>query len=335
MGTCILGSPSSQLPTWNPKADCLSSFRGSSILQSIPNLSIDDFIIDRVLGKGEHGKVYYVTKEDTRQSFAMKSFRVEQGIYQAALDLESFSSEINECPFILPIRHIITVNDKLYTLTDYTSAGKLFTYVDGNNQLSEASAKVYLAELAIALEYLHSRGFVHHGLKPDDLLLDNDGHLMLSSFGISKNTIQFSKTSRENARPEYEVPKDLRGKPSGDCWSLVRFSQGVIMFEMMTGETLFDKELNARADLAGTLPLHISQLIQELVFSECSSKGSKASIIGELMRSSFFQGTDWRQVRFRQLSPPIKPSTPKDQLGDTDITLGIVETECKIEFINS
>lgn len=333
MGACLNSSQTIQLPP--QKADTgLASLGGSRILVAFASLSIDDFQIERVIGKGGYGKVYLVNKEDTQMSYAMKSFSVEQDLDEVALELEIMTSEINECPYIVPVRYVIIANDKLYMLTDYSSPGTLLSFVRDKGNLSQDALKVYLAELVIALEFLHCRGYVYHDLNPDNLLLGPDGHLLLSSFGVGKKDFIFSKTCPELERTGYEVQSSLRGKPSGDFWSLVKASQGAVMFELLTGESPFGKDLDVRRELEDRLLPDVAKrsskgictaasnlvflpdaidLIQMLVSisSDSSQESVKSIVIGDVINSNYFRGTDWSQVRHKQHNPPIKLACSK------------------------
>jgi serine/threonine protein kinase len=225
MGACLNSSATIPIDD-KPKEDRrVYSVPSSDILQLPSSVSIDDFIIERVIGKGSYGKVYLVTKADTHQLYAMKSIKL--GAYDletCAGSLEANRLELMGCPFLIPAQYVLLSSGKVYVVSDYVSGGQLFTYVRKQGRLPEDSARIYLAELAVAVEFLHARRFVYSDLKPDNLLLDRDGHLMLTAYRLNTANLAPCRLYPQSCRHEYDVPDSLRGYQGGDIWSFVRLS---------------------------------------------------------------------------------------------------------------
>jgi serum/glucocorticoid-regulated kinase 2 len=100
------------------------------------------------------------------------------------------------------------------------------------NRYSEDRAKFYLAELILALEYLHDNNIVYRDLKPENILIDIEGHIKLADFGLSKeikNNVSYSFCGS----PEYMTPEMLKGEPHD--FRLDIYCLGTLLYEMLVG----------------------------------------------------------------------------------------------------
>ncbi|XP_058069080.1 probable serine/threonine protein kinase IRE4 isoform X2 [Magnolia sinica] len=249
--------------------------------------SIDDFEILKPISKGAFGKVFLAKKRTTGDLFAIKVLKKLDMIRKN--DVERILAERNilitvRNPFVVRFYYSFTCRDNLYLVMEYLNGGDLYSLLRKVGCLEEDVARIYIAELVLALEYLHSLGIVHRDLKPDNILVAHDGHIKLTDFGLSKiglinstvdlsasgtngaalldaqnlhtsleNTRQEEERSRQSAvgTPDYLAPEILLGTEHGyaaDWWSV-----GIILFEFITGippftaglpEIIFDNILN-------------------------------------------------------------------------------------------
>jgi serine/threonine protein kinase len=117
---------------------------------------------------------------------------------------------------------------------DLCAGGELFYLLHLKGRLPESMAKFYFAEILLGLEYIHKQGVVYRDLKPENVLLDIDGHIKLADFGLSKNlTPEESLTNSFCGSPEYMSPEMLMGYGHGI--TVDYYSLGAILFEMLTG----------------------------------------------------------------------------------------------------
>lgn len=282
-------------------------------------VGLDDFELKAVLGKGSFGKVMLVCKKDTQEVFAMKVLRKEAIIagnqVQHTKAERSILQEVGN-PFIVKLHYAFQTQGKLYLILDYVRGGELFYQLKQEGLFSEERVRLYAAEIILALQHLHEKNIIYRDLKPENLLLDIDGHVVLTDFGLSKEAV----TRKNGARtfcgtPEYLAPEILRGVGHGkavDWWSL-----GTLMYEMLTGlppfysqnrKVMFERILKAEL----TFPSHIKPdargLLAALLTRDPDKRlGSGPGDAWEIRSHPFFTVLDWEKVISREYVPVYKP----------------------------
>lgn len=201
------------------------------------------FELLKVLGQGSFGKVFLVRKikmPDAGQLYAMKvlkkaTLKVRDRV-RTKLERDILV-DVNH-PFIVKLHYAFQTEGKLYLILDFLRGGDLFTRLSKEVMFTEEDVKIYLAELALALDHLHGLGIIYRDLKPENILLDEEGHIKLTDFGLSKEAVDHEKKAYSFCGTvEYMAPEvvNRRGHThSADWWSY-----GVLMFEMLTGSLPF------------------------------------------------------------------------------------------------
>uniref|UniRef100_A0A8K9XPE7 non-specific serine/threonine protein kinase n=1 Tax=Oncorhynchus mykiss TaxID=8022 RepID=A0A8K9XPE7_ONCMY len=259
------------------------------------------FELRKVLGQGSFGKVFLVKKTtgpDTGQLYAMKVLKkatLKEGC------VLSFQTE-----------------GKLYLILDFLRGGDLFTRLSKEVMFTEEDVKFYLAELALALDHLHSLGIIYRDLKPENILLDEEGHIKLTDFGLSKESIDHeNKAYSFCGTVEYMAPEvvNRRGHTTSADW----WSYGVLMFEMLTGTLPFQgkdrKEtmnmiLKAKLGMPQFLSPEAQSLLRNLFKRNPTNRlGAGPDGVEEIKRHHFYCTIDWNKLFRRELHPPFKPAT--------------------------
>jgi len=158
-----------------------------------------DFEVIQELGKGSFGDVYLVRKRDSMNYYAMKVLRKDkimgQNLIKYAMTERNVLSYIRH-PFIVSLNYAFQTPEKLFLILDYCPRGDLGIYLNKEKRFSEPLAKIYICEVLLALEELHKRDIIFRDLKPDNIVLDEEGHAMLTDFGLSKEGIYDNVTAR-------------------------------------------------------------------------------------------------------------------------------------------
>ncbi|XP_014815770.1 PREDICTED: ribosomal protein S6 kinase alpha-3 isoform X3 [Calidris pugnax] len=285
------------------------------------------FELLKVLGQGSFGKVFLVKKisgSDARQLYAMKvlkkaTLKVRD---RARTKLErDILVEVNH-PFIVKLHYAFQTEGKLYLILDFLRGGDLFTRLSKEVMFTEDDVKFYLAELALALDHLHSLGIIYRDLKPENILLDEEGHIKLTDFGLSKESIDHEKKAYSFCGTvEYMAPEvvNRRGHTqSADWWSF-----GVLMFEMLTGTLPFQgkdrKEtmtmiLKAKLGMPQFLSPEAQSLLRMLFKRNPANRlGAGPDGVEEIKRHAFFSKIDWNKLYRREIHPPFKPATGRPE----------------------
>ncbi|KAH3900077.1 related to Serine/threonine-protein kinase SCH9 [Saccharomycodes ludwigii] len=280
-----------------------------------------DFEILKLLGKGTFGQVYQVRKKDTKRIYAMKV--LSKKVIVKKNEIAHTLGERNilvrtaskSCPFIIGLKFSFQTPSDLYLVIDFMSGGELFWHLQKEGRFPEYRAKFYIAELVLALEYLHDNDIVYRDLKPENILLDANGNIALCDFGLSKADLK-DRTNTFCGTTEYLAPELLLDE-SGytkmvDFWSL-----GVLIFEMCCGWSPFFAENNQK-------------MYQKIAFGKVKfprdvlSPEGRSFVKGllnrnprhrlgaiddgrELRAHPFFNDIDWEQLKMKKITPPFKP----------------------------
>jgi serum/glucocorticoid-regulated kinase 2 len=200
------------------------------------SLTIDDFELITVIGKGSFGKVMQVRKRDTTRIYALKTIRKKHIVNRNEIThtlAERLVLARVDNPFIVPLKFSFQSEQKLYLVLAFVNGGELFHHLQREQRFNEERSRFYSAELLLALEHLHELDVVYRDLKPENILLDYTGHIALCDFGLCKFLNTESQTNTFCGTPEYLAPEILTGKGYNktiDWWTL-----GVLLYEMLAG----------------------------------------------------------------------------------------------------
>ncbi|XP_065175255.1 ribosomal protein S6 kinase 2 beta-like [Sycon ciliatum] len=291
------------------------------------NVTTDDFELLKVLGQGSFGKVFLVRKKkgaDGGKLYAMKVLRKAtlkvRDRYRTKME-RNILKDIDH-PFVVQLRYAFQTSDKVYLILEFLRGGDLFNRLNREVMFTEDDVTFYLAELALALNHLHSLGIIYRDLKPENVLLDSEGHIRVTDFGLCKESsdMQDDKAYSFCGTVEYMAPEvvNRRGHDhTADWWSF-----GVLMFEMLTGTLPFQSgnrkttmTLILKAKLA--MPQFLSPEAQSLL--RALFKRNPANRLGTgpngftlLKRHSFFRKINWDRLFKREVEPPFRPAVSRE-----------------------
>uniref|UniRef100_A0A673J8W1 non-specific serine/threonine protein kinase n=1 Tax=Sinocyclocheilus rhinocerous TaxID=307959 RepID=A0A673J8W1_9TELE len=286
--------------------------------------TMNDFDYLKLLGKGTFGKVILVREKASGKYYAMKILRKEVIIAKdevAHTLTESRVLKNTRHPFLTSLKYSFQTKDRLCFVMEYVNGGELFFHLSRERVFSEDRTRFYGAEIVSALDYLHSAKIVYRDLKLENLMLDKDGHIKITDFGLCKEGITDAATMKTFCgTPEYLAPEVLEDNDYGravDWWGL-----GVVMYEMMCGrlpfynqdhEKLFELILMEDIKFPRTLSADAKSLLSGLLIKDPNKRlGGGPDDAKEIMRHSFFAGIDWQDVYDKKLMPPFKPQVSSE-----------------------
>ncbi|KAJ3211351.1 hypothetical protein HDU67_004585 [Dinochytrium kinnereticum] len=294
-----------------------SSFRTKSG-KTVKSLTMEDFELLKVIGKGSFGKVMQVRKKDTNRIYAMKIIKkshiVERAEVSHTLAERMVLAKLNH-PFIVPLKFSFQNPEKLYLVLAFVNGGELFHHLQQVGRFEEERARFYTAELLCALECLHSFDIIYRDLKPENILLDFSGHIALCDFGLCKlNMKEGNKTNTFCGTPEYLAPEVLIGQgytKAVDWWTL-----GILLYEMLTGlppfydenvNEMYKKILKDEITFPEEVGPAAKDLLKKLLNRDPSQRlGSKNA--EEIKNHPFFSEINWQKLMGRKYTPPFRPN---------------------------
>eukprot|EP00456_Euglypha_rotunda_P056226 TRINITY_DN4612_c0_g1_i13.p1 TRINITY_DN4612_c0_g1~~TRINITY_DN4612_c0_g1_i13.p1 ORF type:complete len:352 (-),score=53.39 TRINITY_DN4612_c0_g1_i13:106-1161(-) len=321
-------------------------------------MTVDDFELLKVVGKGSFGKVMQVRKKDTGKIFAMKILKKEQLVARkqvAHTQTERKVLEDIDHPFIVSLRYAFQTPGKLYMVLDYFTGGELFYHLKSTGRFPEERCRYYAAEIALALETLHKNTIVYRDLKPENVLLDEDGHIRLTDFGLSKESVTGKNlTHTFCGTPEYLAPEVIHGGGYGkevDWWSL-----GTLLYEMLTGlppfynpnlHVMYEKIIRAKLHFPNYLSPEACSLLSQLLERNPKKRlGGGPDDANEVKKHPFFKSIDWDKLYKKELKAPFKPTVTdgktsvqnideeftKETPRDTPVMQSSLQTKTQVNF---
>ncbi|ETL36992.1 AGC protein kinase, variant 1 [Phytophthora nicotianae] len=290
-------------------------------------VTMQDFEILKMLGKGSFGKVYMARERGTDgKIYAMKVLRKSELVKRNQVGHTMMERKIMSSidhPFIVGLKYSFQTASKLVMVSDYCCGGEIFFHLKKFRSFSEAMVRFYAAELVAAIGHLHERDIIYRDLKPENILLDETGHVRLTDFGLSKtDCTDFTGAKTFCGTPEYLAPEMLISRKKKteygkaiDWWSL-----GTLMYEMLTGwPPFFDRNIEQMCTKIMKSPLkfpahfglssEVKSLISALLERDPTYRiGSRPGAgVEDIKNHVFFSSIDWKLLEQRGIKPPFKP----------------------------
>lgn len=230
------------------------------------------FTAHELLGTGSFGEVYLVEKISDRSLHAMKVLCkdkiFEHKLARYAKTERNVLSVINH-PFIVRLNFSFQTQNELFLILQYCPGGDLSEYLHVEKKFNEYKARIYCCEVLLALEELHAKDIIFRDLKPDNVVLNEEGHALLTDFGLSKEDVSdFKETKSFCGSYAYLAPEMVQKTGHGKTvdWYLL----GVFLYEMLVGippyydndrDVLFYNIINEDLEL----PSYISKEARDLI----------------------------------------------------------------------
>ena len=276
-------------------------------------MSMEDFEIISVIGRGYYGKVMLVKQKATGQLFAVKTIHknrlVSNNKVYTVLAERNILVKAHH-PFIVELKYAFQTDTKFYLVLEYVPGGELFTHIREKPKLPLDEAKLYIAEIGLALDYLHSIGIVYRDLKTENILLGEDGHIKITDFGLSKDISFLETATTFCGTVEYIAPEIIRREQYTymvDWWSF-----GILAYELVYGATPFFNRNRARLFQAITLqdvkfPSNATSDQIDFITKLLTKDPKKRSTFQDLKEHPFWNGLNFDDVLHKKIQPTFIP----------------------------
>ncbi|KAI9094599.1 camp-dependent protein kinase 9 [Phlyctochytrium arcticum] len=278
--------------------------------------SLNDFSLIKTLGTGTFGRVYLTQYRNTNKYYAMKVLKkVEVVRLKQVEHINSEKQILSQIQFPFIVNLLCTFQDdtNLYMLLEYVVGGELFSHLRKAGRFSNDMTRFYAAEIVLAIEYLHEQDIIYRDLKPENLLLDERGHIKITDFGFAKKVED--RTWTLCGTPEYLAPEIIQSKGHGkpvDWWAL-----GILIFEMLAGYPpffddspfgIYEKILAGKIQFPPHFDPYAKDLIKRLLTADRTKRlGNLKDGAEDIKRHRWFRGVDWRALQNRLVHAPIVP----------------------------
>ncbi|KAF8471279.1 kinase-like domain-containing protein [Kalaharituber pfeilii] len=291
-------------------------------------VNLNHFRLLRVVGKGAFGKVRIVERRDTGLTFALKYIRKDEVVRSESVRniiRERRMLEHLNHPFLCNLRYSFQDIEYLYIVVDLMNGGDLRFHLS-RKTFTEEAVKFWIAELACAVLYIHGRGIVHRDIKPDNILLDSDGHVHLADFNVASEIHHDRPLTSKSGTLAYLAPEVYAGGGYGravDWWSL-----GVVFYECIYGKRPFSSDtheslgqeiMKASPKYPVTNPpvtTNCFDAIRSLLQADIR-KRIGANGFGNFTSHPFFADIDFAALERKEYEPVFKPSRDKTNFDAT------------------
>ncbi|KAG7572121.1 Protein kinase domain [Arabidopsis suecica] len=260
----------------------------------------DKYNIGRLLGTGNFAKVYHGTEISTGDDVAIKVIKKDYAFKRRGM-MEQIEREIAVMrllrhPNVVELREVMATKKKIFFVMEYVNGGELFEMIDRDGKLPEDLARKYFQQLISAVDFCHSRGVFHRDIKPENLLLDGEGDLKVTDFGLSALMMPEGLGGRRGSSddllhtrcgtPAYVAPEVLRNKgydgAMADIWSC-----GIVLYALLAGflpfidenvMTLYTKIFKAECEFPPWFSLESKELLSRLLVADPEQRISMSEI---------------------------------------------------------
>uniref|UniRef100_A0A8C9SL69 Rho-associated protein kinase n=1 Tax=Scleropages formosus TaxID=113540 RepID=A0A8C9SL69_SCLFO len=292
-------------------------------------MKLDDFERVKLIGRGAFGEVQLVRHRASQKVYAMKRLskfemikRSDSAFFWEEREIMAFSNS----PWVVQLCCAFQDDRHLYMVMEYMPGGDLVTLMS-NYDVPEEWAQFYTAEVVLALDAIHSMGFIHRDVKPDNMLLDRTGHLKLADFGtcLKMDSTGMVRCGTAVGTPDYISPEVLMSQENNSCYGRECdwWAVGVFLYEILVGETPFYAEslvgtygkiMNHKNSLSFPDDIEVSKNAKDLICAFLSHREVRLgrSSVDEIKQHPFFANDQWTFDTIRDTVAPVVSELSSD-----------------------
>lgn len=281
--------------------------------QPVERVGPSSFELVRLLGRGAFGEVFQVKHKRTEEVYAMKVLQkskiIGKNLQRYAMTERNILAYVRH-PYIVSLHYAFQTASHLVLVLQFCPNGNLQHLIGREKRLQAPIAQLYTAEILLALCHLHERKTVFRDLKPDNVVIDEVGHAMLTDFGLSKEGVGAHGTRSFCGSVAFLAPEILLRREHGHTVDV--YNLGVLLFAMLTGlppfyhhdrETLFANIRHQRLAVPRYVPQAAKALIESLMEREPSRRLGAAKTV-DVQSHPYFVGIDFAALMRREVPVP-------------------------------
>ncbi|KAH6913439.1 kinase-like domain-containing protein [Coprinopsis sp. MPI-PUGE-AT-0042] len=293
-----------------------SAGRGSVQQQSFRRTdAVGAYTLTKFLSQGAQGKVYLARSKELNRLSAIKVIsKLTLENYHTLLQEQNLLKRIKGHPFVLNLLDSFHDTENFYLITDYYAGGDLAHLLDKLKIFETDMARFYIAELVVAIKFLHGNEIIHRDLKPSNVLIKADGHICIGDFGLCKDFYKSNSSPMTDGfagtlvymSPQV-IAQELYSYET-DWWSM-----GIILYELLQGDTPWTgPDVKSMMRKIKKEPLLFRRPIEDAVKDFLIKLLEKR--VEDRLNSShfathpFFQSIDFHDVEAGLLTAPYIPS---------------------------
>ncbi|XP_060716536.1 cAMP-dependent protein kinase catalytic subunit alpha isoform X2 [Tachysurus vachellii] len=276
--------------------------------------ALDQFDLLKTLGTGSFGRVMLVRHRENSQHYAMKILNKQKD------------------------------NTNLYMVMEYVQGGEMFSHLRRIGRFSEPHARFYASQIVLTFEYLHALDLIYRDLKPENLLIDQQGYIQVTDFGFAKRVK--GRTWTLCGTPEYLAPEIILSKgynKAVDWWAL-----GVLVYEMAAGYPpffadqpihIYEKIVSGKVRFPSHFSSDLKELLRNLLQVDLTKRyGNLKNGVNDIKGHKWFSTTDWISIYQKRVEAPFIPkcrgpgdTSNFDDYEEEEIRVSLTE-KCSKEF---
>ena len=290
---------------------------------NIERINLNEYNIGAKISKYNYGFIAFCRKNKTKKIYAIKIFK-KSAIIQKEHAEHVYNEYTNLLqiyhPFIIELYGINATDPKyLYFLFEYLLGESLRVLIKRNKKLPLESARFYLACLVTIMDYLHKKNIVYRDIKPENILINENGYIKLTDFTFSKKLIS-DMTYTLVGTPEYLAPEMINQtghNKAVDFWQL-----GIVLFEMLVGYPpfmdtnpikLYQKIKNGKIFFPKSINKNAKLIIKHFLNIDMNERlGCTRKGIFGIIKEPFFKDFDWEKLLHRNLQAPFVPKVNRE-----------------------